>query len=75
MLSTLNSLGRASFAIFVLHTLFSAGTRIVLKFAGIAPDNTISFGASFLAGLLAPWLIYLWARDRKLLAPLGFGSA
>lgn len=75
LLLALNSLGRASFAIFVLHTLFSAGTRIALKFVGIAPDNAISFGGSFLAGLLAPWLIYLWARQRKVLAPLGFGSA
>ncbi|WP_338504270.1 acyltransferase family protein [Sphingomonas kaistensis] len=73
--SILGSLGRASLAIFVLHTLFSAGTRIAFKLVGVAPENAISFGSSVLAGLTVPWLIYLWARRRRLLSPLGFGSA
>ncbi len=71
----LGYVGQASLAIFVLHTLFSAGMRIALKLADVAPDTAINAGLSFVAGLLFPLLAYKFATDRGLGQILGFGGA
>ena len=71
----LAQLGQASLAIYLAHTIFSAGVRIGLKLAGIAPDTMLSFLAATTAGLIAPWLIWRWARRYGLTRALGFGGA
>ena len=54
----LASLGRASLAIFVLHTIFSAGVRIALRLAGCAPSSAVSVASAFVLGLYLPWMIF-----------------
>jgi fucose 4-O-acetylase-like acetyltransferase len=71
----LASMGRASLAIFVLHTLFSAGARIALKMGGIAPASPLSLALSLLAGLAFPYLAYRLAVSQGLTRQLGFGAA
>lgn len=73
--AVLESLGRASFAIFVLHTLFSAGSRIMLKLLGVEAGSAPSLLICFAAGLLGPWLIFQFASARGLTRLLGFGGA
>jgi fucose 4-O-acetylase-like acetyltransferase len=71
----LNILGEASLAIYLAHTMFSAGTRIMLKLAGIAPDNSVSLLAASIAGLLGPWLLWEFAKMTGYSRLMGFGGS
>lgn len=72
--SALIALGQASLAIYVLHTLFSAGARIALNLAGIAPSTPLSLAFSVASGLILPLLVYRLALARGLARPLGLGA-
>jgi fucose 4-O-acetylase-like acetyltransferase len=69
----LRSLGQRSLAIFLLHVLFVAGTRIVLhKLLGIAQPLMI-FPLAIVAGVAGPLLVYTLARRLNLERQLGLG--
>lgn len=68
-------IGQASLAIFVLHTLFSAGMRIALKMVGVAAADPANAFLSFAAGLVFPTLAYALASHRDLTRILGFGGS
>jgi len=68
-------LGQASLAIYVAHTIFSAGMRIGLKFIGIAPEAGISFVAANVAGLLFPLMLWRLATVQDWSHWIGFGKA
>lgn len=86
--AVLGALGRDSMAIYVSHTIFSAGSRVALKLVGIAPDSPLSLGACFAAGLVGPLLLvhliapHPWRRwaglglapPRRSVAPSGEGA-
>ena len=67
-------LGQASLAIYVAHTIFSAGIRIGLKFIGIAPEAGISFVAANVAGLLFPLMLWRVATVQDWSHWIGFGK-
>lgn len=67
-------LGQASLAIYVAHTIFSAGMRIGLKLIGIGPETGISFVASNVAGLLFPMMLWRVATIRGWSHLIGFGK-
>jgi fucose 4-O-acetylase-like acetyltransferase len=67
-------LGRASLAIYLTHTLFSAGMRIGLSLIGPAPNTMLSFSLSVLVGLIGPWLIWRWWEKRGAPRLVGFGG-
>ena len=67
-------LGQASLAIYVAHTIFSAGIRIGLKFIGIAPETGISFMAANVAGLLFPLVLWRVATVQGWSHWIGFGK-
>lgn len=69
------SLGRASLAIFVLHTLFSAGSRIMLKKIGVATDDLLSLAFCLVVGLLLPWLIFQAAQKKGWARLLGLSGS
>lgn len=70
---TLLALGRASLAIFVLHVLCVAGTRIVLnKLVGVSDVRMILLAATT-AGLLGPFLAYRLAARLNWSKALGLG--
>lgn len=71
----LASLGQASLAIYVLHTLFSAGVRIALKLIGVAPASPLSLVGCLLLGLLLPWLAFRFLQRHKKTRAVGFGAA
>lgn len=66
-------LGRASLAIFALHTLFSAGTRIGLEQIGIERTTLTSVALSLFAGFI-PWLLWEWSRTTRYEHLFGFGA-
>lgn len=68
-------LGRASLAIYVAHTIFSAGSRIGLKLVGIAPETGISFVTANIVGLLFPLILWRVATVRGWSQWIGFGKA
>ncbi len=68
-------LGEASLAIYLAHTIFSAGTRIMLKMIGIAPSSILSLTAAMIAGLLGPWLLWRWAKMTGYSRLMGFGGS
>lgn len=68
-------LGQASLAIYVAHTIFSAGMRIALKLIGIAPDTGISFAAANVVGLLCPLILWHLATVQGWSHLIGFGKA
>lgn len=71
--SVLLALGRASLAIFVLHVLCVAGTRIVLnKFFGVS-DVMLLLVAATIAGLLGPLLAFRFVSRMKWSKALGLG--
>jgi fucose 4-O-acetylase-like acetyltransferase len=70
----LAQLGAASLAIYLVHTIFSAGARIALKLVGISPADPISLLVATLAGLVGPWVIWRWAVSRGETRILGFGG-
>jgi fucose 4-O-acetylase-like acetyltransferase len=70
----LAELGRASLAIFVAHTIVSAGLRIALRLVGFAPAGALSVTVALIGGLLAPYLLWRWAGERDWTVWLGFGG-
>lgn len=66
-------LGQASLAIYVAHTVFSAGVRIGLNLIGIAPETAISFAAANVVGLLFPLILWRVALARGWSRWIGFG--
>lgn len=70
----LGDLGRASFAIYLLHTIFSAGMRIALNLLGLPPASSASVIFSILAGIIIPYTIWVWAKRTDRLRILGFGA-
>jgi fucose 4-O-acetylase-like acetyltransferase len=75
VVSTLAAIGRASMAIFVAHTIASAGIRIALEGIGIAADNIVSFAAAVIAGVVVPFCLWKMAADTTAQQWLGLGRA
>ena len=69
----LGIIGSASMAIYVLHTIFSAGTRIALR-AVAFPDDRIALALGTLAGIVPPLIIWAIARRYRMLPWLGLGA-
>ena len=69
----LTMLGTASMAIYVLHTIFSAGLRMALHAIGYA-DNLVALTLGTAVGLLAPMVIWAVARHYGGLPSLGLGA-
>jgi uncharacterized membrane protein YcfT len=70
--TAIGGLGKASMAIYVSHTIFSAATRIVLVKAGIT-DIAIQMIIGTITGLLFPAGLYIMAKRAKILGALGIG--
>ena len=70
----LSALGRASLAIYLLHTIFSAGARIVLARLGLPPTSILSVMAALTAGIFVPYVIWEWARRTNRTSVLGLGN-
>ena len=68
-------LGRASLAIYVMHTIFSAGLRIAAKAAGIAAPAPVMLAATIAIGVAGPLGFWLVAERWGLSMPLGLGRA
>ncbi len=68
----LETLGRLSMPIFLMHTIFSAATRAGLKLVGLA-DPIAILGLVTAAGLILPILAYRVAAFMKITGLLGFG--
>jgi hypothetical protein len=68
-------LGQASMAIYVLHTLFSAGARVILTLGGMERHSSTMLAMTTLAGLLLPLPFWYWSRQRKFSHMLGFGDS
>jgi fucose 4-O-acetylase-like acetyltransferase len=73
--ATLALLGRASLAIYVMHTIFAAGFRIFVKLAGIAAPMSAMLVATTAVGLIGPLCVWLFAERWGLSIPLGFGRS
>jgi fucose 4-O-acetylase-like acetyltransferase len=69
---TLAQLGQASIAIFVAHTIFSAGLRIVLYKTGFF-DYDFYVLTETLVGLIVPTALFLVANMYKVAPYVGFG--
>ena len=69
----LSALGMASMAIYVLHTIFSAGLRIGLHALGYS-NNLVALTLGTIVGLIVPFLIFLVARHHGVLPWLGLGA-
>lgn len=69
--TAIGGLGRASMAIYVSSTIFSAATRIVLVKAGIT-DIASQMIIETIVGLLFPAGLYIVAKRAKILGALGF---
>lgn len=72
--AVLAALGRASLAIYLMHTIFGAGTRIGLSQAGIAPSSMISVTSSVLLGIALPFIVWEWARRTRRTKIIGLGG-
>lgn len=66
-------LGTASMAIYVLHTIFSAGTRIALRAIGFS-DNSLALVVGTLIGIVGPLAVWAVARHYRLMPWLGLGA-
>jgi fucose 4-O-acetylase-like acetyltransferase len=73
--TTLALLGRASLAIYVMHTIFSAGLRIIIKVGGIAVPTPLTLVATTAAGVAGPLGVWLVAERWGVSMPLGLGRA
>lgn len=51
-------LGRASMAIYLMHTIASSGTRVILQKFGHIHDPWIHLCAGLVIGIGAPWMVY-----------------
>ena len=60
-------------AIYVLHTIFSAGTRIALRAVGFS-DNLVALMLGTLIGIVGPLAVWALARHYRLLPWLGLGA-
>lgn len=69
----LGYLGRRTMAIFVLHVLFIAGTRIVLNRVMPHTDPLVLLAACGVTGLVAPLIVYAIARRFTTSRALGLG--
>jgi fucose 4-O-acetylase-like acetyltransferase len=67
-------LGTASMAIFVLHTIFSAGLRISLHAVGYS-NNLVAMVLGTLIGIAGPLAVWAVARRYGLLQWLGLGAS
>lgn len=67
-------LGQASLAIYLSHSIISAGTRIALKIVGIAPQSSVSLALCTVLGLLVPYFLWRWAVAAGWNRWLGFGG-
>jgi fucose 4-O-acetylase-like acetyltransferase len=67
-------LGQRSMAIFVLHVLFIAGSRIALTRIAHVHEPAILLAAGTALGLLMPLLLYALAHRLKLVRLLGLGG-
>ena len=72
---TLALLGRASLAIYVMHTIFSAGLRIFVKLAGIVVPTSAMLLVTTAVGLVCPLCVWLGAERWGLTLPFGLGRA
>lgn len=66
-------LGRASLAIYVMHTIFSAGLRIAVRAVGFTMPPPAMLAATMVAGVTGPLGAWLLAERYGLSLPLGFG--
>lgn len=73
MAKMLTYLGRRTMAIFVLHVLFIAGTRIVLSRVMPGADPLLLLGACSMSGLLAPLIVYAVVRRFSTSRAFGLG--
>ena len=71
--ASLALLGRGSLAIYVMHTIFSAGTRIAAQAAGIAVPPVVMLAVTMTAGVVGPLCVWLAAERLGLTTLLGFG--
>ena len=70
----LGALGRASLAIYLLHTIFSAGSRIILANLGLPSTSIVSVMAALIAGIAVPYVIWEWGRRTNRKSVLGLGN-
>ena len=73
--ASLAFLGRASLAIYVMHTIFSAGLRIAARSAGIAVPTNVMLAATVAVGIAGPIGVWLLAERWGLSMPLGLGRS
>ena len=66
-------LGQASMAIYVLHTLFSAGARACFVLLGLDRYALWTLIAEFAVGLILPVPLWLWSRTHRKGHLFGFG--
>jgi fucose 4-O-acetylase-like acetyltransferase len=66
-------LGTASMAIYVLHTIFSAGVRMALYAVGFS-NNLVALVLGTLIGIAGPLGVWAVARRYRLLPWLGLGA-
>lgn len=70
-LRALQMLGQASMVIYLTHTVFSAGLRIVLLKLGVN-DVTVIVSATLAIGVIAPLILGMGAARLRLTKQLGF---
>ena len=68
------TLGQASMAVYVSHTIASAGMRIALRLFGVAPDSPLSLVACVLAGLGGPLVLWYLAGAQPWGRWVGLGA-
>lgn len=69
----LAALGIASMAIYVLHTIFTAGTRIAFRALEV-PNDLVTLVVSTAIGLFIPYVIWRCACRYRLVPMLGLGA-
>jgi len=67
----LGQLGAAAMTIYVLHVLFAAAARIILKDAHVPAPPSVYFLVCCAAGIALPYLLHWIMTRRNILAPLG----
>lgn len=70
----LRRMGQASMAIFVIHTFFAAGLRIMLTRSGVEMDHLVLLALSCLCAIVGPWMMYEYFGRRGLNPLLGLGK-
>jgi surface polysaccharide O-acyltransferase-like enzyme len=72
-LSLLERVGAYSFAIYLFHPFFVAGSRTVLKFAGLNM-TAVAFAVCLIVGIVGPVILQRMIGDRPVAGRLLFGS-